>query len=546
MLIRIVLSASLALASVAASAFDLADARRDGRVVAEALALGTRGDWDGAEARAAAGGDALIGDIVLWRRLRAGAGSAAAYRDFVARRGDWPGQDALARAVFEQMPPPRATPPLTGRPARNWAAFDHAWGGRRYAEAARLLDQITVEAAGLGRPLDWADRRRSLVRRLARGGDVRLAYRLASRHHLTGESGYAYADLEWLAGWIALRRLKDAELAAGHFARFAAVVDTPISLGRAGYWAGRAEAARGRDDEARRWYALAARYQTSFYGQLAAAEIGAPPDPRLAAPALPDWRLAPAMRDDLVRTGAILHFAGERGLSWQVFLHLAETLEGVAPLAALGALVIDLDRPNVAVRVAKIAARRGVVLPPAYYPLHPLAEYADIVEPALAMSVARQETELNQYAVSRAGARGLMQLMPATARRVAGWIDEPYQIARLTSDWQYNARLGQTYLARRIDQFDGSYVLAAAAYNAGAHRVERWIAEFGDPRLPGVDMIDWIETIPFDETRNYVQRVIEGLHVYRARLGAGTDSVTIRADLVRGTGKGAGRVAATD
>ncbi len=163
-----------------------------------------------------------------------------------------------------------------------------------------------------------------------------------------------------------------------------------------------------------------------------------------------------------------------------------------------------------------------------------LARYASKIEPALAMSIARQETELNQRAISPAGARGLMQLMPRTAKKVASWIGESYSRDRLLDDWQYNARLGQSYLAEQIITFGGSYVLAAAAYNAGPHRVDQWIGEYGDPRLPGTDMIDWIENIPFSETRNYVQRVMEGLWIYRARLAGEAGPMTIEADLARG------------
>jgi soluble lytic murein transglycosylase len=150
------------------------------------------------------------------------------------------------------------------------------------------------------------------------------------------------------------------------------------------------------------------------------------------------------------------------------------------------------------------------------------------------MAIARQETELNQRAISPAGARGLMQLMPATAKKVAGRIGEAYSGDRLLDDWQYNARLGQTYLAEQIVRFSGSYVLAAAAYNAGPGRVDQWIGEYGDPRLPGTDMIDWMETIPFNETRNYVQRVIEALYVYRARITGAAGPMTIQQDLARG------------
>ena len=209
-------------------------------------------------------------------------------------------------------------------------------------------------------------------------------------------------------------------------------------------------------------------------------------------------------------------------------------MEGEAALGALARLVLELGQPHYAVRIAKHAARRGILIYPAYYPVTELAGYASKIEPALAMAIARQETELNQRAISPAGARGLMQLMPATARKVAGRIGESYSLNRLLDDWQYNARLGQSYLAEQIVAFGGSYVLAAAAYNAGPNRVDGWIGAQGDPRLPGTDMIDWIETIPFGETRNYVQRVIEGLYVYRARLSGAAGPMTIEQDLARG------------
>jgi soluble lytic murein transglycosylase len=519
--------------ATAAAALDLDAARRDGAVLAEALALGERGDWPAAESRVAGQGDRLLSDIVLWRKLRAGEGSFAEYRGFVARRSTWPGQDHLRRAVTGESPSGGGSR-LDARALRNWQSFSRAWERRLYDDAARLLEQVTVDARGLGEPALWADRRRRLARREARMGRHTRAYHLASRHHLAPSDGYAYADCEWIAGWVALRKLEEPERALAHFQRFEAAVETPISVARAGYWLGRTYAAMDEPARALRWYSVAAEHQTAFYGQLAAQEIGARGDARLAARDLPNWRVSPALRSDDVRLAAILHFAGEDSLAFQTFSHLGREMSGGAALGALGSLALELEQPHVAVRIAKHAARKGVVIHPAYYPLHDLAGYAREIEPALAMSIARQETELNPRAISPAGARGLMQLMPSTAQKVAGWLGEPYSRSRLTEDWRYNARLGQRYLAERIRQFGGSYVLAAAAYNAGAHRVDDWVGRYGDPRLPGVDVIDWIETIPFRETRNYVQRVIEGLYVYRARLSGEAGQMTILQDLTRG------------
>jgi len=517
-----------------ANTLDLAEARAGGAVVAEALSFGEKGDWARAEAVAARSPDPVVRDIVLWRKLRSGAGTVVEYEAFIARRSSWPGQEALARVVTGENSGSNESDGLSGAAAANWQRMSRLWRRDRFDQAERLLAKITGDRHKLGVPAIWAKRRAALARRAARSGRAELGYALASRHHLGTDDGYMYSELEWLAGWIALRKLGQPVQALAHFQRFNASVRTPISLGRGGYWLGRAYEAMGDPANASEWYRAAAAHQTSFYGQLAAAKLGAAGDARIVSVDLPDWLKSPALRSDDVRAGVLLHYAGEDKLASQVFSHLGRRMEGAAALGALARLVLELGQPHYAVRVAKHAARRGILIYPAYYPVTELAGYASKIEPALAMSIARQETELNQRAISPAGARGLMQLMPATARKVAGRIGEPYSRDRLLDDWQYNARLGQSYLAEQIVTFGGSYVLAAAAYNAGPNRVDGWIGAHGDPRLPGTDMIDWIETIPFGETRNYVQRVIEGLYVYRARLSGAAGSMTIEQDLARG------------
>ena len=186
-------------------------------------------------------------------------------------------------------------------------------------------------------------------------------------------------------------------------------------------------------------------------------------DVRLVSADLPDWEKSAALRTDDVRLGVLLHYAGEEDLALQVFGQLGRRMQGDAALGALAQLALDLGQPHFAVRVAKKAARRGVLIYPAYYPVTDLADYASRIEPALAMSISRQETELNPRVISPAGARGLMQLMPRTAKKVASQIGEPYSRDRLLDDWQYNARLGQAYLAEQVLTYGGSYVLAAAA-----------------------------------------------------------------------------------
>ena len=522
---------ALLLLAQSASALDLPRAKTDGLRLSEALSLGASGDWGEAEA-IVSGYDQLMRDIVLWRKLRAGEGTVGEYRAYVSRRPSWPGRTILEQVVYNERGG-RSGPRLEGSAAEGWRAFSRLYKARQYEEAEDYLISVSRGAASLGVPKTWADRRLTLARRAAREGRWQNAYQVAARHFLTPSDGYDYSDAEWVSGWVALRKLNDPARAIGHFQRFWDSVETPISLGRGGYWLGRAHEAAGDQASAKRWYGEAAAHQTSFYGQLAAAKIGAPGDPAVASNALPDWRTHPAMRHDDVRLAATLYFAGEDRLAMATFSKLGETLPEGA-LAPLTRLVLELGQPHYAVRIAKKAARRGVVIHPAYYPLHDLAGYASKVEAAFAMSIARQETELNPRAVSRAGARGLMQLMPATAKRVAGWIGEEYNRGRLLTDWRYNARLGQTYLARRTEQFSGSYVMAAAAYNAGAGRIDQWNAEFGDPRVGQIDILDWMEQIPFDETRNYVQRVMEGLYVYRARMSGQAGPMTIEQDLARG------------
>ena len=528
-----------------ARALDLAAARSGGAVLAQALKLGERRDWPGAERVAAQSGDPLIRDLVLWQKMRSGAGSMAEFRAFAGRHPEWPGLDTLERIVSGGSAPRRDELRPTGAAAANWAEFSRLWRADRYDAAAELLGRITGDPHKLGVAALWADRREALARRMARLGRGALGYELARQHYLTPANAADYAELEWLAGWIALRKLGDPRRAITHFQRFNEVVETPISLGRGGYWLGRAYEALGDRDSAAEWYSAGAQHQTSFYGQLAAARLGASGDGDLATSGLPDWSRSPALRADAVRAAVLLHYAGQDGLAFWLFSDLGRQLEGAAALGALAGLGLELGQPHVAVRIAKHAARKGLILYPAYYPVTDLASYASKVEPALAMAIARQETELNPRAISPAGARGLMQLMPGTARKVAAQIGESYSGDRLLDDWQYNARLGQTYLAEQIATFGGSYVLAAAAYNAGPHRVDQWIGEFGDPRLPGTDMIDWMESIPFGETRNYVQRVMEALYVYRARLAGDVGPMTIAQDLTRGVRGASGTCAGT-
>lgn len=403
----------------------------------------------------------------------------------------------------------------------------------RWDEAEAYLLEMSTDAALLGRPEMWMERRANLARQVLRRGAVDDAYVLAANNF--GGEGADFADAEWVAGFIALTRQDDPQAAVGHFIRFRDTVATPISLGRAGYWLGLAHAGAGDADAAEAAWAEGARHQTSFYGQLSAERAGLGADPALAGSGeAPDWREAPFRDSEPVRAALLLHAAGEDGMVRSFLRHAAEG-QPAEVRAGIAQMAIDIGLPHVGIRIAKDAAADGMILSEQYYPLHAISEASWPVPTEFALAIARQESELNPAAVSPAGARGLMQLMPATAAQVAAQNGLTYDGDKLIDDPLYNATLGTDYLARLLRQFDGSYVLAAAAYNAGPGRVREWLGAYGDPRQDAVDAIEWIETIPFSETRNYVMRVLESLHVYRARLSGETGDFRLAQD-VEGTG----------
>ena len=405
--------------------------------------------------------------------------------------------------------------------------------GRRDDAVALLLERST-SAAALGEPWAWAAARRDLARDVMRDGDVTLAYRIASSHYLV--EGSDFADLEWLSGYLALRFLDQPDLAVQHFTAVREAVFTPISLGRAGYWLGRAYEALQEPEAAQAAYAEGARFQTSFYGLLAAERGGIAPDPSLAGTeAFPDWRDADFTRSPVYRAALLLLAADEVSLGERFLTHLAEGLDR-AEMGRLGAMLVDMNRPHIQVMLGKRAAQFGIELPGPYYALHDvILKGAYPVDKALVHAIARRESEFDPGVMSGVGARGFMQLMPGTAQEVAGWLGITYDRARLMQDPSYNAVLGAEYLSSLARRFDGNVMMMAAGYNAGPGRPIQWNERFGDPRKGEVDPIDWIEFIPFDETRNYVMRVAESLPVYRARLGREPHPVPFSEELVGGT-----------
>ena len=380
------------------------------------------------------------------------------------------------------------------------------------------------------------DERRLYVPRALRSGQITTALQLASNHGLT--SGEDFADAEWLAGWIELRFLKNPANADMHFAKLAANVSTPVSRARAFYWRAEAVRALGRAPEADALLAQAAAYDFTYYGQLAA--VKANPNATMnfaASPPLASDALVAFESRDLVKALRLISLAGDRESFDSLAFALDDQLSPPAAHEMLARIALQSSYTRTAVRTAKSGIRRGIFAQDAAFPVMNLpddAKRADRPEPALILAITRQESEFDPQAMSPAGARGLMQLMPATAKLTASHEGMPFSPDMLLTDPNYNLTIGAAYLEDLIARWNGSYILAIASYNAGTGRTQEWVDASGDPRMSGVDAVDWVELIPFSETRNYVQRVIENLEVYRQRLAGRPVPIRISEDLKRG------------
>jgi len=366
---------------------------------------------------------------------------------------------------------------------------------------------------GIARDRFWIERHYH-VRDALRAGAVSDAYTIARAHGF--ESGIAFAQGEFLAGWTALRFLADADQALGHFRELHDGVGTPISRARGAYWAGRAAETAGREREAVEWYERAARHGFTFYGQLAAHALDRTPTLTLGPQPTPA-QLAGILKRPLGRAATMLALIDRPEEAEDFLRTLGVTLDGAGDRIAAIRHAREIGLPGLSVALARFAAAKGVVSLPDAFPVTGLVDPGQ-PERALVHAVIRQESLFDPDAISRAGARGMMQILPATAEQEARRQGIAFSRTRLLTDPDYNIRLGRGYLQSLIERYDGSYTLAIAAYNAGPGRVDRWIESFGDPRTAEVDPVDWIEMVPFSETRNYVQRVLEGLTVYRMKL----------------------------
>ncbi|MEZ5922023.1 MAG: transglycosylase SLT domain-containing protein [Parvularculaceae bacterium] len=412
---------------------------------------------------------------------------------------------------------------------------------RRKDEEPRAI-QIALtaprDAAALRDPGAFWYEQQLLMRWALKNRQYADAYAMAA-HQALEPGSTEFAEAEFDAGWIALRYLGDAPRAEKHFAAMLANVGAPISLSRGWYWLARAAEDQGKADIARTRYAKAAEHIYTFYGQLAAEKIGdtsakfdrgAPPGPDEKArfgsrPGVAALR----MLTDVGDTRAFLLFS----------YAIDDSLESPGEFKELSDLAMRVNAPHVAVRAGKVAVKAGAFSPDVAYPsISVPPEAARFVPTEFILGLSRQESEFNPHAYSRAGARGVMQLIPSTALATARKERLPYRRSALLSDPNYNMIIGSAHLSHLIDRFGGSYIMSFAAYNAGVNRVAQWIEDYGDPRSQAIDPVDWIEQIPFSETRNYVQRVIENAEIYRSRISGGPIAGMLAGDIERGGPKG--------
>ncbi|WP_338701386.1 lytic transglycosylase domain-containing protein [Bradyrhizobium sp. 26S5] len=452
------------------------------------------------------------------KRLGSGYVALAKARIAATRKG------SNLRALLEAVPDE-----LSGDTGYLFAKIQLLRREEKFAEAARLMLSAPKEASRLYNVDEWWIERRLLARKMIDTNEFRTAYLIARDAALPARDIYK-TEQEFTAGWIALRFLNDPALAAQHFARIGVGSANPTALARAGYWQGRAAEAAGRGQEARAAYARAAEQSTSYYGQLARAKLGLPQIELNSAP-----RGRGADRLEIVRAVALLYEIDARELAIPIYGDLGDNGDPEA-LAGLGELTARNGDARGMLLMGKSALNRGLPFDHYAYPVNGIPSFRQVgpeVEQSVVYAIARQESAFNPAVVSPAQAYGLMQVTPDAGRYVCKRAGIGFDLNRMKTDPVYNATLGAAELGGLLEDYRGSYILTFAAYNAGRGSVKKWIERYGDPRDPKVDAVDWVELIPFSETRNYVQRIMENLQVYRARFGGGT-RLQIEADLHRG------------
>lgn len=439
-------------------------------------------------------------------------------------------QDANAPTLYNSLALPSA------RDSGVLHAVTRYYRRRDQEEKAILYAGLApLDGETLRNPERWFTERKLLARWALKNGRFEDAYTLSAYSGL--EDGADFAEAEFMAGWIALRFLGDPERAKAHFSFLSTGVTSPISLSRGEYWLARAWEAAGDRDAATQHYQVAAAYPYAYYGQLAIEKLG----PAAEDAFFPEPLEADAESLTIFEARPIVHamrILAEVDEHWhfdRFARALDDQIESTGEVVAYYDLALSEWKTYLAVRAAKVARNNGVEVPSVIYPMYPVPDAAKMyAEEPLILGLSRQESEFNPSAYSRARARGMMQLLASTAQLTARKEGLPYSTSRLMSDPSYNFTIGAAHLSHLLERFNGSYIMVLASYNAGPHRVDRWIEEYGDPRDPNVDPLDWIELIPFSETRNYVMRVLENTQVYRSRIDGIPLGQQLAEDIVRG------------
>ena len=456
--------------------------------------------------------DQLMQKLVEWVLLRQSESEVGVerYAAFIRTNPDWPSVPLFRRRA-------EVKPSQEGRDALSTRRL---LGEEPTSSMDRASRKPEVHAAQ-DTDKRWRERR-LLARKLIDLNDAKTAYRVVREAAPPANPNYR-AEFHFMAGWIALRFLRDPSTALEHFRHIDEGSSDPIVRARAAYWRGRAAEAAGEFEEMGAQYEAAARYPTAYYGQLARARLGleeiasnrSPPEPGPIA-------------HELERAADILYAVGERDLAVSFMSDVAEESSDVTAITALGQLTERYNDARAMSLIGKVALARGFAMEQYAFPDIGLPSYSAIgpeLDRCIVYSIARTESGFNQRDMSPAKAVGLMQVTPEAGRDTAKRFGVAYDWNRLVSDPVYNTQMGAAELADLLQEYHGSYIMAFAGYNAGRGRVQQWVAQHGDPRDPSVDAVDWVERIPFAETRNYVQRVMENLQAYCARFGAHTATV---------------------
>ena len=390
----------------------------------------------------------------------------------------------------------------------------------RLEPSLEIIFNTPNDPSKLIRPDVWWKERAILSRSLIYKKKYALAYKVSSNHSLS--DGPEYAEAEWLSGWLALTFLNDPNLAIQHFKSFYNTVAYPISLSRGSYWIGRTYKKLNNESKSKEWFTKGSKYLNTYYGQLSFVEVN--PGKSFVLEDMPkvnkDFEKK-FNKNPLVKIVLLLNELNKTNYSKDFIKHLANIKidEGSEILA--GKLAIKVGRYDYSIQVSKQASYEKRFYNQLNYPIIETPKIVNqkrMPKPELVLAVIRQESEFDHNANSSVGAKGMMQVMTYTARLVAKQAKLPYSKSQLKSDPHYNIKLGSYYLASLLENYEGSFPFALAAYNAGPKRVKHWRKINGDPQKGKINYVDWVELIKFKETRNYVQRVLENINVYRYML----------------------------